>query len=47
MRKIKKEKEERKKYKSGNGIGVRIVAGVLAFLMILSIAASAISYFVI
>lgn len=43
----KKEKATKKRYRSGNGIGVRIVAGVLAFLMILSIAASAISYFVI
>ena len=42
-----KQKVTKKKYRSGNGIGVRIVAGVLAFLMVLSIAASAISYFVV
>jgi len=41
------EEVKKKKYRSGNGIGVRIVAGVLAFLMVLSIAASAISYFVV
>lgn len=43
----KKQIEEKKRYRSGNGIGVRIVAGVLAFLMILSVAATAISYFVV
>ena len=41
------EKIEKKKYKSRNGIGVRIVAGFLAFLMVLSVAATAISYFVV
>ena len=29
--KEKKEQIRKKKYKSGNGLGVRIVAGVLAF----------------
>ena len=37
------ENVEKKKYRSGNGIGVRIVAGFLAFLMILSVTATAIS----
>lgn len=41
------EKVSKKKYKSKNGIGVRIMAGFLAFLMILSVAATAISYFVV
>ena len=43
----KKQIEEKKRYRSWNRIGVRIVAGVLAFLMILSVAATAISYFVV
>lgn len=37
------ENVEKKKYRSGNGIGVRIVAGILAFLMVLSVTATAIS----
>lgn len=45
--KEKKEQIRKKKYKSGNGFGVRLVAGVLAFLMVLSITATAISYFVV
>lgn len=44
-----KEKDggEKKKYKSNNSIGVRIVAGFLAFLMVLSVTATVISYFVV
>ena len=38
------EKNEKKKYKSTNRIGVRIVAGFLAFLMVLSVTATAVSY---
>ena len=43
----KNEEVKKKKYKSGNGLGVRIVAGILAFLMVISLAATAISYFLI
>lgn len=39
-------KEKKKKY-SGNKIGVRIMAGVLAFLMVSSIVATIASYFLI
>lgn len=38
---------EKKKYKSKNNIGVRIVAGFLAFLMVLSVTATVISYLVV
>ncbi len=38
---------EKKRYKSKNNIGVRIVAGFLAFLMVLSVTATVISYFVV
>lgn len=43
----KKEKKEKKKYNSGNKIGVRIMAGVLAFLMVSSVIATIASYFLI
>ena len=41
---INEEKNVKKKYKSTNGIGVRIVAGFLAFLMVLSVTATAVSF---
>lgn len=37
------EKKSKNKYRSTNGICVRIMAGFLAFLMVLSVAATAIS----
>ena len=42
------EKIENKKEQStsGNPLGVRIVAGILAFLMIASISATVVSYFI-
>lgn len=41
-----KDKVEKRKHNSGNKLGVRIVAGILAFLMIASLAATVISYFI-
>lgn len=41
------QKTKKRKYKSSNKIGVRIMAGFLAFLMVLSVAATAISYLVV
>ncbi len=41
-----KEKVEKRKHNSGNKIGVRIVAGILAFLMVASLAATVVSYFI-
>ncbi len=40
------EKIEKRKHNSGNGIGVRVVAGILAFLMVASLAATVVSYFI-
>lgn len=40
------EKVEKKKYNSGNKLGVRIVAGILAFLMVASLLATVVSFFV-
>lgn len=41
-----KEKVEKRKHNSRNNIGVRIMAGILAFLMVASLAATVVSYFV-
>ena len=38
--------ENRKPSTSGNKIGVRVVAGILAFLMVASLAATVVSYFI-
>lgn len=40
------EKVEKRKSNSGNSIGVRIMAGVLAFLMVASLVATVVSYFI-
>lgn len=40
------ENVEKRKHNSGNKIGVRVVAGILAFLMVASIAATVVSYFI-
>ncbi|MBO5349540.1 MAG: hypothetical protein J6A89_06970 [Clostridia bacterium] len=39
-------KVEKRTYNSGNRVGVRIVAGILAFLMISSLTATVVSYFI-
>lgn len=39
-------KEKIKKHNSGNGIGVRIVAGILAFLMVASLAFTVVAYLI-
>lgn len=41
-----KEKTEKRKHNSRNKIGVRIVAGILAFLMVASLVATVVSYFI-
>ena len=40
------EVNEKKKHKSGNKVGVRVVAGVLAFLMVASLATTVVAYFI-
>jgi hypothetical protein len=41
-----KEKINKKKHNSGNKIGVRVVASILAFLMVASLVATVVSYFI-
>ena len=43
---MKEKVEKTRQHNSGNGIGVRIVAGILAFLMVASLAFTVVAYLI-